>query len=131
MEKIKILDINSTKLQKYLLNPKSGDKYTCEFPTHEGRKICTITVGRKWVTLRWKEIVGWTPKVYRNRSKRLSLKLFCNHAFIYWRYLARQDACSKAMVETGRYKRPKGWWKDYGFKSNPEDKIITGVAYKF
>ena len=111
MEKIKILDVNSTKLQKYLLNPKSGDKYTCEFPTHEGRKICTITVGRKWVTLRWKEIAGWTPKVYRN--------------------LARQDASSKARVETGKYKRPKGWWKNYGFKSNPEDKIITGVAYKF
>tara|TARA_R100001230_G_C5509416_1_gene50534 strand:- start:176 stop:547 length:372 start_codon:yes stop_codon:yes gene_type:complete len=121
---VEMLERNSKELQNYLLNPKSGDNYTCRFPTPEGEKLCNIAVGRKWVVLRWHELE-------KKCSKKLSLKLFVNHAFVYWRFIARNDASYKAMDKTGSYKKPKGWWKDYGFSSNPEDVIVSGLAYKF
>tara|TARA_S200002703_G_C3782154_1_gene241011 strand:+ start:69 stop:401 length:333 start_codon:yes stop_codon:yes gene_type:complete len=107
------------KLKRFCLNPKSGDEITTRFWTPVGWKVTTIKIGRKWASLKW----------FAGR-KRVSLKTFKNHLWLHWRYLARLDSSNKAMELTGSYKKPKMWYKDYGFKSNPDHESVTSLSYK-
>lgn len=116
---MKILDRTSKTLQRYLLSPKSGDNYRCFFWTREGFRYVTIKVGRKWVSMSW-----------TGARRRLSLAMFKNHAWLQWRYNARNDASLKAFEQTGRYKRPNVWYKDYGFKTNPDHESVDKLAWK-
>jgi hypothetical protein len=103
---MKILNRTSKTLQRYLLSPKSGDNYRCFFWTREGFRYVTIKVGRKWVSMSW-----------TGARRRLSLAMFKNHAWLQWRYNARNE-------------RPNVWYRNYGFKTNPDHESVDKLAWK-
>jgi len=116
---MKILKNTSKELQEYLLNPKQGNHYKCFLWTREGFRFVEVKVARKWVSLKWTK-----------SRQRLTLALWKNHAWLQWRYNARNDACIKAFEETGSYKRPNSWYKAYGFKTNPEHESVNKTAWR-
>ena len=96
--------------QERLLNPQMSDHYRTWFQGKYGMKLYDIKVGRKWVFLRSKS----------HRAK-LSLAKFKTQAFVQWHCDARTHASSETYAETGKYQKSRGWWKNYGFESNPAD----------
>jgi hypothetical protein len=56
---------------------------------------------------------------------RLSLAKFKTQAFVQWHCDARNHASSETYMETGAYKKKQGWWKNYGFESNPAETIYN------
>ena len=97
-----------------LLNPKTSDHYETMFSGKYGVKIYEIKVGRKWVHIRSK-----------SHRARLALAKFKTQAFVQWHCDARTHASSETYAETGKYKKKQGWWKNYGFESNPADVNIN------
>jgi len=102
------LPINYDKMER-LLNPKMSDHYQMQFYGKYGQRIYTIKVGRKWVFMR-----------SNSHRVRMPLEKFKVHAFLQWKREAMTHASSISYMETGKYSRPKGWWKHYGFNSNPK-----------
>jgi hypothetical protein len=101
--------ISETRMER-LLNPKMSDHFYTNFVGKYGYRGYEIKVGRKWVTMR------------SNAHKvRMPLAKFKVHAFLQWRRDSMTDASCKVYNETGKYSRPRAWWKDYGFTSNPKD----------
>jgi hypothetical protein len=106
-------DFSEAKQEK-LLNPQMSDEFETFFYGKYGRRLYTIKVGRKWVYMK-----SSAHKV------RMPLRKFKVHAFLEWRRIARTQASVEAMQETGKYKRKNGWWKAFGFETNPENFEFT------
>ena len=104
---IKLLEDISESRQEKLLNPKMSDHYQTFFYGKYGRGLYEIKVGRKWVTMKSK-----------SHKARMSLAKFEVHAFLEWKRCAESDAC--VLGSHKGYKKPRNWWKEYGFGSNPE-----------
>lgn len=109
-----LIDKISETRQERLLNPQMSDHYKTMFFGKYGWRIYTIKVGRKWVYMR-----------SNSHRAKLSLDKFKTHAFVQWQCDAKTHASSVAYDETGSYKRPRAWWKNYGFTSNPADILYT------
>jgi len=101
--------ISETRCER-LLNPQMSDHFKTFFQGKYGMKIYDIKVGRKWVYIR-----------SNSHRARLPLAKFKTQAFVQWHCDARTHASSETYRETGKYKRSRGWWKNYGFESNPAD----------
>ena len=105
-----LMDICSETRMERLLNPQMSDHFYTGFNGKYGYRFYEIKVGRKWVFMR------------SNAHKvRMPLHKFKLHAFLQWRKDAMTDASSKQYAITGKYSRPRAWWKDYGFTYNPKD----------
>mgnify|MGYP000073579310 FL=1 len=61
----------------------------------------------------------------KSHRARLTLAKFKTQAFVQWHCDARTNASSETYAETGKYKKKQGWWKNYGFESNPADVNIN------
>ena len=111
---LKLYDNFSEAKMDRFLNPQMSDHYETYFYGKYGRRLYTIKVGRKWVYMR------------SNAHKvRMPLRKFKVHAFLEWRRIARTQASLEAMDTNGNYKRKKGWWKAFGFATNPENFEFT------
>ena len=100
--------ISETRMER-LLTPKMSDHYYTNFYGKYGYRPYEVKVGRKWVTMR-------NP----SHKVRMPLAKYKVHAFLQWRRDAMTDASCKVYNETGKYSRPRAWWKNYGFTSNPK-----------
>jgi len=101
--------ISETRMER-LLSPKMSDHYYTHFQGKYGYRPYEVKVGRKWVTMK-------NP----SHKVRMPLAKYKVHAFLQWRRDAMTDASCKVYNETGKYARPRAWWKNYGFTSNPKD----------
>ena len=111
---LKLYDNFSEAKMDRFMNPQMSDHYETYFYGKYGRRLYTIKVGRKWVYMR------------SNAHKvRMPLRKFKVHAFLEWRRIARTQASLEAMDANGNYKRKRGWWKAFGFESNPENFEFT------
>ena len=108
MENLVIKD--SETLMERLLNPQMSDHYKTLFFGKYGTRVYEVKVGRKWVFMR-----------SNSHRTRMPLAKFKVHAFLEWRRQAMTMASTEAFIKTDRYLKPKGWWKNYGFESNPKD----------
>ncbi len=104
-----LMEICSETRRERLLNPQMSDHFYTNFYGKFGYRPYEIKVGRKWVFMR-----NPVHKV------RMPLAKFKVHAFLQWRHDAMMDASSKTYKNIGKYSRPRGWWKNYGFESNPK-----------
>ena len=100
----------SDRRMAYLLEPQLSDHYYTGFNSKYGYRFYEIKVGRKWVFMR-----------SNSHKVKMSLQKFKVHAFLQWRRDAMTDASCKQYNITGKYSRPRAWWKDYGFTYNPKD----------
>ena len=100
----------SEKRMERLTNPQMSDHYQTLFFGKYGTRLYEVKVGRKWVTMK-----------SNNHKARLPLHKFRDLAFLEWRKTAMTEASTKGYKETGTYHKAKGWWKAYGFTSNPQD----------
>ena len=105
-----LIESVSEKRMERLNNPQMSDHYQTLFFGKYGTRLYEVKVGRKWVTMR-----------SNSHRVRMSLSKFKVHAFLQWRKDSMTDASCKVYDETGNYLKPRNWWKDYGFKSNPKD----------
>ena len=100
--------ISETRMER-LLNPQMSDHFYTGFNGKYGYRFYEIKVGRKWVFMR------------SNAHKvRMPLAKFKIRAFLQWRKDSMVDASCKQYDITGKYSRPRAWWKDYGFTYNPK-----------
>lgn len=106
----KLFDEFSLAKMDRFLSPQMSDHYQTYFYGKYGRRIYTIKVGRKWVYMK--------SNAHRVR---MPLRKFKVHAYLEWRRIARTQASREAMQETGKYKRKIGWWKNFGFETNPDN----------
>ena len=91
-------------LKDKLLNPKRGDKYDTWFYL-DGWRLCEVTVGNRKVTVKAKHSKQ-KPTTYNRKEFEKELNK------LYW-YAARCDASRVEYNKSGKYKRKKGWERDY------------------
>lgn len=108
-----LLENVSEAKRERLLNPQMSDHFQTFMFGKFGRRLYTIKVGRKWVFMK-----------SNSHRARLPLAKFKQLAFLEWRKCARLQASVEAMETNGNYKRKRGWWKAFGFETNPDDFII-------
>ena len=94
----------SPERQERLLNPQMSDWFRTWFFGKYGHRVYDIKIGRKWVTMK--------SKTHRAR---ISLEKYKTLAFVVW----RRDAESHSYIP--KQKRPREWYKEYGFDKNPRD----------
>ena len=98
----------SLERQERFLNPQMSDHFKTFICGKYGYRIYTIKIGRKWVMMR-----------SNNHRARIALNKYKTLAFREW----KESAISETLKLNNNLK-PREWWTDYGFTSNPQDVLL-------
>tara|TARA_R110002012_G_scaffold16855_1_gene64307 strand:- start:12 stop:365 length:354 start_codon:yes stop_codon:yes gene_type:complete len=103
-----LLEPISLERQERFLNPQMSDHFKTFICGKYGYRLYTIKIGRKWVMMR-----------SNNHRARIALNKYKTLAFREWRESALSDT-----LKLNNNIKPREWWVDYGFTSNPQDVLL-------
>ena len=103
-----LLEPISLERRERFLDPKMSDHFRTYICGKYGYRLYTIKIGRKWVTMK-----------SNNHRARITLAKYKTLAFREW----KESAISETLKLNNNIK-PREWWTEYGFTSNPQDVLL-------